>query len=123
MTSAREENRLRTLFETGIAISSELSLDAVLQKIAELIRGHLRITDSACRLGGDEFVIVLPQTEAQAAVRLAETWRARIARENITISAGICEYTEGDKTDSLLNRVDIALYNAKQKGRNACVLI
>ena len=105
-----------------------VSGDLVLKKVAEHIRSNLRPTDVACRLGGDEFILILPQTTGSEAVKLAERFRQDLAAQDIrtesgrdlriTVSVGVVEHGPGEELDALLNRVDSALYSAKQKGRN-----
>ncbi|MCG8483531.1 MAG: GGDEF domain-containing protein [Clostridia bacterium] len=100
--------------------------DNVLVKIAEAVSERLRTSDCFGRLGGDEFIIILPETFKEQAFLLIEQIRINLSEldipQKITISAGITQYLEGDDFDSLLTRVDTALYSAKEKGRN-CVVI
>jgi len=102
--------------------------DVLLQHVAGLLRRHLRDFDTIARLGGDEFVMMLPELTSQAE---AEHICARVLDEISQIvllgehpvkpsaSIGIALYpTHGDTPDILLKRADIALYRAKQAGRN-----
>lgn len=98
--------------------------DKVLQALTENISGRLRKTDMLFRLGGEEFVILLPQQKAEAACRLAEVLRQHIASldeaelPKFTVSFGVTQYQPQDDEDSILNRADQALYQAKAMGRN-----
>lgn len=98
--------------------------DKVLQALTENISGRLRKTDMLFRLGGEEFVILLPQQKAEAACQLAEVLRQHIASldeaelPKFTVSFGVTQYQPQDDEDSILNRADQALYQAKAMGRN-----
>ena len=85
-------------------------------------------TDILCRFGGEEFCILLPDTNKKSALFLAERFRKRIQdkkiilrrkKTNITVSIGLATYPQDASLDEeLLHTSDIALYEAKQKGRN-----
>lgn len=98
--------------------------DKVLQALTENISCRLRKTDMLFRLGGEEFVILLPQQKAEAACQLAEVLRQHIASldeaelPKFTVSFGVTQYQPQDDEDSILNRADQALYQAKAMGRN-----
>lgn len=98
--------------------------DEALVKIAELLKENLRNTDTICRWGGEEFLIICPNTDEQSISKIAEFLRTTIEsstiieQRNITSSFGITICMQNDTVDSLLNRVDEALYEAKQTGRN-----
>lgn len=103
--------------------------DEVLRKIAELLRQRLRRNDILGRYGGEEFCVVAPETEADSAHLLAETLRDLIATTliatecgelSVTISIGFsCCPSNGEKgLTEMLAEADIALYAAKQAGRN-----
>src|SRR5438045_7131610 len=86
-----------------------------------------REVDCVVRYGGEEFVVLLPETDADAAVETAERIRARVAAEGmaggtITLSVGIAEFpTHGDSPESLIAAADGALYQAKREGRDRAV--
>lgn len=103
--------------------------DLVLCRIAEKISRLLRKSDTLCRLGGDEFVLLLPAiTHTDDAVLVAEKIIATLAEPiavsntsfTITPSIGIsCYPTDGSDAETLLKNADIAMYRAKENGRNA----
>ena len=89
--------------------------------------GSLRDADLFARYGGDEFVALLPNTGAAEAALVAERLRADLAVHDtvleqgtlaVTISSGIAELLPADTLDALIHRADMALYEAKQSGRN-----
>ena len=101
--------------------------DTVLKEIAATIKISLRTYDLLARLGGDEFAIVLPEVTFQDAYRVAEKIRNACAQlvfpgvqSNSTISIGIACYPlhHVNNVESLLKKADVALYKAKQLGRN-----
>ena len=100
--------------------------DEVLVELSELIKDTIRESDIAVRWGGEEFVILLSNTKLEEAKFLAEKIRIIIAQESIanleiTCSFGVVEVTKNDTARSLLLRVDNALYEAKESGRD-CVI-
>lgn len=98
--------------------------DAVLVMLAKTFEARARETDTVCRWGGEEFVVLLPQTDLENAARLAEC--LRLATEqlrmphlpSITISIGVAQNLGEETTENLLKRADMALYRAKELGRN-----
>lgn len=109
--------------------------DAVLRELANRIDAEVRASDVAARYGGEEFVLLLPDTNAAAAERLAERIRRAITSAPfalpdgdciaVTVSIGIasvCPDPRDDdlKTagDALLARADVAMYRAKSAGRD-----
>lgn len=106
-----------------------LAGDELLKHITSLLKDELRGVDSAYRTGGEEFIILLSNTDSLCAIPVADRLRKKAAQsiclfENhslkATISIGLVSYIPGDTDMSLLERVDSALYRAKQQGRN-CV--
>jgi len=102
--------------------------DELLRQLGELLRQHARRVDICCRYGGDEFTIVMPETiKAEAAMvagRIRQAVEAKMfALEqklvNITVSIGVAGYPQ-DVTEksALVKAADVALYAAKQDGRN-----
>lgn len=106
--------------------------DEALKRFVEVLRNAgLRQSDFWGRLGGEEFALVLPETGISQAGTPAERIRSLLegtpvthgdATFNITVSIGVAEYVSGDSAESLLNRADMAMYKAKQTGRNRICL-
>lgn len=101
--------------------------DRVLVDLAHRIAGSVRTDDVAGRWGGEEFLIIAPSTAQPAALRLAERCRSAVAatpfEEVGTISAsfGVATSEDGEDARALLRRADIALYTAKDRGRDRVV--
>lgn len=106
--------------------------DEALRQVAYQLRDHIRHPDMAGRYGGEEFLILLPNSDSTAASEQASRL-CRQVREtdiqvenhnlNITISIGIAQFRNGEDTwESLLNRADNAMYEAKSKGRDRWVV-
>ncbi len=103
--------------------------DTVISVFANIISDTIRNTDSVSRFGGEEFLIILPETNEVGAKELAERIRSLFAGREIsplltpaTASFGIACANSGDNLDKLLKRADKALYQAKESGRNCCVI-
>jgi diguanylate cyclase (GGDEF)-like protein/PAS domain S-box-containing protein len=102
--------------------------DKLLQSVAGRLVNCVRRTDTVCRLGGDEFVVLLSQVEHEedATTSARKILRAlaaphRIDYKNLDISAsiGMSTYpTDGPDAETLLNKADTAMYEAKKRGRN-----
>lgn len=104
--------------------------DRVLSRVGELLDEETRAPDMAGRYGGEEFALVLPETGREAAERLAERVREKIAEltfgtddetYGITCSLGVARLRESEGMDDLVKRADAALYRAKEQGRNRVV--
>ena len=105
-----------------------LAGDAVLKDTVGTCSGLLRTTDTIGRYGGEEFVFCLPGTDLEGAAALAERLRADIERNavpagdgrkiRITATFGVAEMLGEATPEALLGRADIALYRAKDEGRN-----
>ena len=145
------DSHLQTLFDRAVARRRPLSLmitdldrfksvndtyghdggDEVLREFARRLRKNVRGIDLACRFGGEEFVVVMPDTEAAIAEKVAERVRAEIAElpflingegVPVTVSVGLSSLKRGvDSVAELLKRADVALYEAKSGGRNRVV--
>lgn len=103
--------------------------DEVLVQVARTTMLSLRPTDLCARFGGEEFVIMLADVASDLAWIVAERLRKLMESElvvtddgrklpSITISLGIAEARKGDNADSILKRADVAMYKAKENGRN-----
>ncbi|OSQ50418.1 sensor domain-containing diguanylate cyclase [Thalassospira alkalitolerans] len=101
--------------------------DATLREVASIIRRHSRDSDTLCRWGGDEFILLLPGLDRKDTIakarEIADAIRenpVRFGRDNImtTASAGITEYRNGEEFETVITRVDNALYTAKSAGRD-----
>ncbi len=101
--------------------------DAVLVMAGGLLMSHLRGADLVGRVGGEEFALLMPNTAAAGARRLAERLRAAMAQGEAaangitvqaTVSIGLAQLRSGEDLAGLYARADRALYQAKQNGRN-----
>jgi len=93
--------------------------DRILQDLAKLFDDCVRETDVVARYGGEEFVVVMPQTDLEGAATFADRLRHTIAKETpVTVSGGVTIALDGDTQDSLFDRADVALYQAKTAGRD-----
>ncbi|MGN0924678.1 diguanylate cyclase [Ectopseudomonas mendocina] len=98
--------------------------DSVLRQFAGLLRDGVRVVDKVGRLGGEEFLIVLPETDVEHAERAVQALQKRINGfsfdrvERKSASFGIAEYRPGESLDSLMERADQAMYQAKANGRD-----
>lgn len=103
--------------------------DEVLKAVAVEIKSSLRDSDILARWGGEEFVILLPNTPQNNALFVAEKILKAISAkkfsvvEHVTISCGVSEVSSNDTLDIWFQRVDDALYKAKESGRNRVVCI
>lgn len=105
--------------------------DKVLRAIAGRLQKSTREPDFLARYGGEEFVLLMPETDRQAAITVAEKLRAAIAEMGftyrgkpvqITVSVGVTEFQGDDTPDTAFVRADQAMYQAKAQGRNRAVL-
>ncbi|MNI23870.1 putative diguanylate cyclase YdaM [compost metagenome] len=102
--------------------------DKILRQVSEIVKSSIRQGDIAARWGGEELAVYLPQLGVQQAVFVAERIRKRVMSETeprVTVSCGIAEWSWTDdkvSVESLFYRADMALYEAKNNGRNQVVL-
>ncbi len=102
--------------------------DAVLQQLAESVRSIGRANDRLGRTGGEEFLMIMSAASRETARLMAERIRTQIEHTDfsaiapqlvVTVSVGVSVYDAQDKSlAQLIERADIALYRAKQSGRN-----
>lgn len=101
-----------------------LAGDQLLKMFSDIVRDTIRHTDTAGRWGGEEFVVLCPETNMDGATALADKMRQHISSYVFnsfgkqTASFGVACYVSDDSVDTIINRADIALYNAKNSGRN-----
>jgi diguanylate cyclase (GGDEF)-like protein len=103
--------------------------DACLVEISRLLAGSLRETDLLCRYGGEEFAVILPRTDLEVAVNVAERMRRAVEDARlphtpdgriVTVSIGVASSPASatGREDDLVAVADAALYEAKHAGRN-----
>lgn len=105
--------------------------DTLLRAVADTLRGDIRITDVAARWGGDEFVLLLPETDLTGAMLVADKVRIDIGRLALphdglvvrtSASIGLVTYPDDGKSSTeLMRRADLAMYEAKRRGRDQVV--
>lgn len=103
--------------------------DKVLITVAAILSANCRKGDAVGRWGGEEFLVVCPQADAGAATALAERLRLAVAAGRypdgtpVTVSLGVTRFQPQDTLQSCIGRVDQALYEAKNNGRNGVRLL
>ncbi len=112
------------------SINDEYGHDDVLRSVSRCLLDGVREGDVVARYGGEEFTVFMPNTAAEDALKTAESLREQLAAETIrraghtltvTASFGVTAVRAGDTSDSLVQRADVALYRAKNGGRNRVV--
>ena len=106
-----------------------LAGDQALRLVAESLRVATREYDVLARFGGDEFCVLLPETDLQGALAVAERIRAAVERDvrssqlSLTVSVGVAAHRgDGMTTEALIALADRAAYRAKFSGRNAVAI-
>ncbi|WP_250006618.1 EAL domain-containing protein [Actinoplanes sp. M2I2] len=94
--------------------------DALLVEVAGRLRGTVRADDLVARLGGDEFTILLPHTGPEDARRIADDLQNRL-EGSTRASIGVAWARPGDEPATLLSHADIAMYEAKRRGKGTSV--
>ncbi|HBF07015.1 MAG TPA: hypothetical protein DHW71_14480 [Gammaproteobacteria bacterium] len=103
--------------------------DQLLKTVADRLITSVRESDTVCRMGGDEFVVILPDINSDAdmhkvCIKIAEAMRKPIKVDmnmlSVTPSIGFCIAPEdGETPEFLLKHADVAMYHAKESGRNS----
>lgn len=102
--------------------------DMVLSQLAKIISDNLRNSDIFGRYGGEEFLIICPKTTKENTLVLAEKLRTIVKTSEFdevgykTVSIGISDFQKDDTIESLFKKADEALYEAKNSGRDKCVV-
>ena len=107
--------------------------DEILVTFASVLKKFCRANDTAARYGGEEFLMILPQSNAQGAFKIAERVREEImkmsfvgndSKFSVTTSCGVAELNRDymKNTDQLINVADNAMYEAKNSGRNKTII-
>jgi len=104
----------------------------MIKHLAKMLKAHLRESDSIARFGGDEFVVLLPETDADIALLVAERMRTSIEKNHfknseksipVTVSIGIAVFPHhGDEPDTVMKKADESLYRSKRNGKNRSTL-
>lgn len=106
--------------------------DMALLLVVDVIKHRLRESDTICRWGGEEFLIILPNCSAQMAAQLCETIRYELEQQPLTYndqkipltaSIGLSEYKAVETATNLIKRIDKALYQSKESGRNQITVV
>lgn len=104
--------------------------DQVLRLVALTLVNEVKGQDMAARYGGEEFAIILPGTNINAAMAVADNLRKAVEKKEvinratgdhlgqITVSLGVAQFYGDENVEELIRRADVALYNSKNKGRN-----
>jgi two-component system, cell cycle response regulator len=98
--------------------------DAVLENFSAILSDHVRTSDHVGRIGGEEFLILSTHTDIDGAKQLSEHLRHKIEEHNFpvintkTSSFGVTQMNNEDSMNSIIKRADLALYYAKNNGRN-----
>ena len=145
-TAQRELNQLQRTKKMGAVLMIDIDHfknindshghaagDQILIEVAKALKDNLRDYDIVGRIGGEEFAMFLPNSPIETAIQIAERIRAKTANLStsfqqksisLTISVGLTAIQENENNiDSLINRADKALYQAKDSGRNRVIVM
>ncbi|WP_372763726.1 diguanylate cyclase [Litorivivens sp.] len=107
--------------------------DEVLSAFGKLLKSCLRLHDIVGRIGGEEFAVCLPNSQAMHAYNIFERLRTTLAKQQlltnddgtthqVTVSVGVVGLTDQKELDNLMILADMALYRAKNQGRNRTIV-
>ncbi|MGC8706935.1 MAG: GGDEF domain-containing protein [Desulfurella sp.] len=105
--------------------------DNVLCQIGNLIKKNIRTSDIPIRYGGDEFVVLMPETDINSAKKVAEKFVQKMSKVvfrkkdeefKVTFSIGLTSVRKDDTFESIMERVDAALYSSKRSGKNSITI-
>jgi two-component system cell cycle response regulator len=97
--------------------------DKLLAHFAQHLKKSLRTIDICARYGGDEFAVILPDTDTQQALPIAERLRTQFQQKELSLSLGLCELKQDVKDQNdFLELADKALYQAKNQGRDQTIV-
>ena len=105
--------------------------DKTLIIVAKTFMNLIRDVDMIARFGGEEFVMLLPGAAGEDALKVVDRIREKLARTKlrsrereirVTASCGMATFRPGEEMETVFARADDALYQAKEQGRNRCVL-
>jgi diguanylate cyclase (GGDEF)-like protein len=107
--------------------------DKVLHRFGTLLKSRMRLHDVVGRIGGEEFAVCLPNTTPMQAYNILERLRTSLSKEKflknedgsdreVTVSIGVVGKTDQKELDSLMILADMALYRAKNQGRNRTIV-
>jgi diguanylate cyclase (GGDEF)-like protein len=105
--------------------------DEVIKSLGAMFKLGLRKHDSLARWGGEEYLFLLPETNSEQAMHLAEKLRNKIQIEqythqdktfSITVSIGLHQVAASDTINQAISKADTNLYKAKEQGRNRCII-
>lgn len=105
--------------------------DEVIKNLGVTLQSELRKQDSLARWGGEEYLFLLPETNGEQAMQLAEKLRCKIAETqytqddktfSVTVSIGLHQISATDTINQAISKADSNLYKAKEQGRNRCII-
>lgn len=103
--------------------------DKVLKSVGQLLKNELRKEDFPARFGGEEFIVILPETMLEEAFLVIDRIRKKLQKADlldngvkVTASFGVSQYNFVETGPELIKHADLALYQAKETGRNRVAL-
>src|SRR5215210_4196298 len=114
-------------FKTVNDMQGHLAGDTALQQVTSVLTENVRGSDVVFRYGGEEFLVLLPETDLKGSISLAEKIRSAAHSRSfgdgerifsLTLSAGVATLWDNESGNDMIARADMALYQAKEQGRN-----